>query len=102
MKFLFLEWFQFQDFDGFFSSFETIDSVELAKDYIFQTMVSKVDGEGGRDRARTVTSFHVVSADMRRYSVGETSRERANSSATAKLAANDPILNNIKNIQKQI
>lgn len=81
------------------SSFETIDSVALAKDYIFQTMVSKVDGEGGRDRARTVTSFHMVTADMRRYSVGETSRERANSSATIN---QDPILNNIKDIRKRI
>lgn len=81
-----------------FSSFETIDSVALAKDYIFQTMVSKVEvGEHGRGRARTVTSFHVPD-HARRYSHGETPRERANSSATL----NDPILNDIKAIKKRV
>ena len=68
----------------------------LAKDYIFQTMVSKVANEiDGRDRARTVTSFHVADS-MRRYSHSETKRERAVSSANV----DDPILNTIKHAQK--
>ena len=76
--------------------------MELAKDYIFQTMVSKVEAGNGRDRARTVTSFHVRN-EYRRNSVNspiiaETQRERASSSA----AANDQKLMQLKSLKDRL
>lgn len=69
-----------------FSTFETIDSLELAKDYINTKLVSQVTTtDHGRPRASTVTSAHASTpALFRRLSVNtpyipETTRERAKS-----------------------
>jgi len=68
------------------STFETIDSLELAKDYINTKLVSQVTTtDHGRPRASTVTSAHASTpALFRRLSVNtpyipETTRERAKS-----------------------
>jgi hypothetical protein len=86
----------------FYSSFETMDSVTLAKEYIFETLLSKVEGEGGRPRSTTITSYHIPNELLRRNSVNmpfvneTTQRERANSAAAFK----DEIYQQISAVQK--